>query len=249
MSPVVRAAQRRLRRTLAATRDAVVGRAVEPTIQTIARFDQRWSVFASAVEYVAAEGIAGDIVECGVFTGLSLALLAYAHQQQESGTPRQIVGFDAFEGLPPSTDEHPMWKTGSLGVNAWDHPLLAIGERVTPDATRRLFAACGLPAPRIEVGWFAETLQATVPASYPHIAVLHVDCDLYESTRDVLHGVAPALQDGTMVLFDDWFLFKGNPSKGESRAFAEFLTAHPEWEAVPYRTYGTCGRAFILSHR
>ena len=56
-------------------------------------------------------------------------------------------------------------------------------------------------------------------------------------------------QDGTMVLFDDWFLFKGHPDKGESRAFSEFLTAHREWEAVPYRTYGTCGRAFILSRR
>ena len=45
---------------------------------------------------------------------------------------------------------HLLRKTGSLGVNAWDHPLLAIGERVTPDATRRLFALCGLPEPRIE---------------------------------------------------------------------------------------------------
>ena len=120
---------------------------------------------------------------------------------------------------------------------------------MTPDATRRLFALCGLPEPRIEVGWFADTLRATVPATYLRIAVLHVDCDLYESTRDVLDGVRPALQDGTVVLFDDWFLFKGNPSKGESRAFGEFLAAHDEWDAVPYRTYGTCGRAFILSHR
>jgi O-methyltransferase len=249
MSSVVRTAQRRVRRSLSKARDAVVGRRVETAIDTIARFDPRWPVFASAVDFVATENIPGDIVECGVFTGLSLALFSHAHQRREPGTPRQVVGFDAFEGLPPSTDEHPMWKTGSLGVNAWDHPLLEIGERVTPDATRRLFAACGLPEPRLEVGWFADTLRATVPASIAQIAVLHVDCDLYESTRDVLAGVLPALQDGTMVLFDDWFLFKGNPSKGESRAFGEFLASHHEWEAVPYRTYGTCGRAVILSHR
>jgi len=62
MSPVVRAAQRRLRRTLSKARDAVVGRAVEPTIETIARFDHRWAVFSSAVEFVATEEIAGDII-------------------------------------------------------------------------------------------------------------------------------------------------------------------------------------------
>ena len=102
MSPVVRAAQRRLRRTLSKARDAIVGRAVEPTIETIARFDHRWPVFSSAVEFVATEEIAGDIVECGVFTGMSLALFSYAHQRREPATPRRIVGFDAFEGLPPS---------------------------------------------------------------------------------------------------------------------------------------------------
>jgi len=249
MSPIVRSARRRLRRTLSLARDAVVGRHVEATIETIARLDRRWPVFSSAVEFVAVEGIPGDIVECGVFTGLSLALLAHAHLRREPETPRLIVGFDAFEGLPPSTDEHPMWKTGSLSVNAWDHPLLPIGEPVTPDATRRLFAMCGLPEPRLEVGWFADTLRATVPSSISQIAVLHIDCDLYESACDVLQGVRPALQDGTIVLFDDWFLFKGNPSKGESRAFGEFLAEQSEWDAVPYRTYGTCGRAFILSSR
>ena len=31
----------------------------------------------------------------------------------------------------------------------------------------------------------------------------------------------PALQDGAMVMFDDWFHYRGNPRKGQSRAFSE----------------------------
>src|SRR5207248_7797364 len=78
MSPVVRAAQRRLRRTLSKARDAVVGRAVEPTIETIARFDHRWPAFSSALGFVTTEACAGDSVECGVCTGTSRALLSCA---------------------------------------------------------------------------------------------------------------------------------------------------------------------------
>jgi len=218
----------------------------EPVIARMARTDPRWPMFSSAVEFVNVEGVAGDIVECGVYTGVSLALLAHAQQDQAADIPRRVIGFDAFEGLPPSNDEHPLWVTGAFRTNEWEHPVLAVGERATPDATRRLFDVCGLPAPELKVGWFADTL-ATAPSAA--IAVLHVDCDLYEPAVEVLAGVAPALQDGTMVLFDDWFLFKGNPAKGEARAFSEFLSRHPEWRAVPYRTYGACCRAFILSKR
>ena len=218
----------------------------ESVIERMARADPRWSMFSSALEFANVEGVEGDIVECGVYTGVSLALLAYAQQQQAPVGARRVFGFDAFEGLPPSRDEHPLWVTGAFRTNEWEHPVLAVGERATADATRRLFDVCGLQAPDIRVGWFADTLR-TPPSSA--VAVLHVDCDLYEPAVEILAGVAPALQDGTMVLFDDWFLFKGHQDKGEARAFGEFLAAHPEWQAVPYRTYGACCRAFILSKR
>jgi len=236
--------QSALRRAARTARAAVLDPPREPVIERLERSDSRWPVFRSAIEYINVEGVPGDIVECGVYTGVSLALLAHAQQDQATDLARRIVGFDAFEGLPPSRDAHPLWTAGAFSVNNWEHPVLAIGERATPEATRTLFDLCHLPPPVLEVGWFAQTLRE---APCPAIALLHVDCDLYESTRDVLNGVAPALQDGTIVLFDDWFLFKGHPDKGESRAFSEFLASHPEWQAVPYRTYGICSRAFILS--
>jgi hypothetical protein len=52
-----------------------------------------------------------------------------------------------------------------------------------------------------------------------------------------------------MILFDDWFHYRGNPNRGEARAFREFTSAHPEWEPVHWTGYGTFCNAFILSRR
>jgi len=60
---------------------------------------------------------------------------------------------------------------------------------------------------------------------------------------------ALACERASILLFDDWFHYRGNPRKGESRAFTEFLDAHPEWQAAHYRSYGTFCNAFILTRK
>jgi hypothetical protein len=190
--------------------------------------------------------VPGDIVEAGVFGGLSLAILAKAATFDPKGMARRIVGVDSFDGLPASEDVHPRWTPGDCARIATAHPLAEPNEPVTPDLVRRLFEACELPPPLLYRGRFAEVLPPVVPSVHEAIALLHVDCDLYESARDVFAAVAPALQDGTLVLFDDWFHYKAHPAKGEARAFHEFLSARPEWTAVHWRSYATFGNAFIL---
>ena len=107
--------------------------------------------------------------------------------------------------------------------------------------------ATGASVEKLEV--FAQTIPTAVPSRYPAVALLHLDCDLYESTREALEYASPALQDGAMLMFDDWFHYRANPRKGQARAFSEFLAAHPEWIATSYRTYATFCHAFILSRR
>jgi hypothetical protein len=200
------------------------------------------------MEYVNYEAVPGDIVEFGVFTGISLALLAKAQSFDSKGIERRVGGFDSFRGLPGSDERHARWQVGTCALNHGWHPLLAVGDPVTPDVTRRLFEACGLDAPLLHVGPFAETLPAAFPAVHRQVALAHFDCDLYESTRDALAALAPVLQDGALLLFDDWFHYRGHPGKGEARALSEFLAAHPEWGAVQYQPYATFCNSFIL-HR
>ena len=234
---------------LRAARNLVLGRPRRPLIDAIAIRDPRWNTFVRAAEFVHYERVAGDVLEFGVFGGLSLALLARAVAFEADPGARRVVGFDSFEGLPPSADAHPRWRPGDCGASHGWHPLLAPGAPVTAEATRALFSACRLAPPHLEVGRFADTIHAAIPARYAQAALVHVDCDLYESTRDVLEGLAPALQDGTVLLFDDWFHYRGRPDRGEQRAFAEFLDKHPEWGAAPWGQYATFCQAFILSRR
>jgi hypothetical protein len=219
-----------------------------PLISQLIRGDVRSTTFFDAIEFINFERVEGDIVECGVFGGISLALLAKGATFDSKGMSRKIVGIDSFEGLP-SGEEHARWTAGDCATMHSRHPILPIGARVTPATTLELFTRCELQEPVLHVGRFDRVLPQVIPAQHPAIALLHVDCDLYESSRDVLHGVAPALRDGTIVLFDDWFHYRANPRRGEARAFGEFLAAHPEWEAIEWRTYGPFSKAFILSLR
>jgi hypothetical protein len=215
----------------------------------LSRTDRRFPTFVDAMEYVNYESVAGDVVEFGVFTGISLALLAKAASFDPKGMERRLAGFDSFTGLPDSGEPHARWRPGDCSTSHGWHPMLAAGDPVTPQVTRNLFAACRLPAPVLHVGPFGETLPRAFPAQHPRVALAHFDCDLYESTRDALAALAPSLQDGSILLFDDWFHYKGHPGKGEARAFGEFLAARPEWGAVQYRSYATFCNAFILHRR
>jgi hypothetical protein len=226
-----------------------MGRVDPPVMTQIIRRDPRSQTFMNAIEYVDYEAIQGDVVEFGVFTGLSLAQFAQGHLFDPKGVQRRFIGFDSFDGLPPSVDAHARWQPADCAVNHGWHPLLAVGGRVTADVTRELFAACALPPPILHVGPFADTVRCVVPSAISAIALVHFDCDLYESTLQALEGCAPALQDGAMLMFDDWFHHRGNPRKGQARAFGEFLADHGEWTALPYRTYSTFAQAFVISRQ
>jgi hypothetical protein len=238
-----------LRRAAGRAFRSIAGSARLPIFDRLARADPRWSTFVDAIEYINYEAVPGDIVEFGVFTGISLALLAKAQSFDPKEMTRRVAGFDSFRGLPGSGEPHARWQAGDCASNhAW-HPLLTVGDPVTPDVTRRLFEACGLDAPLLHVGPFADTLPAAFPAVHRQVALAHFDCDLYESTRDALAALAPVLQDGALLLFDDWFHYRGHPEKGEARALNEFLAAHPQWGAAQYQSYATFCNSFILYRR
>ena len=76
-------------------------------------------------------------------------------------------------------------------------------------------------------------------------AIIYIDCDLYESTRDVLNFIKHFVQDGTIICFDDYYNYRGRADMGEQRALAEFLAAHPHVSCRPYMPYSPLGMSFI----
>lgn len=220
-------------------------------IENLIEFDIRHSTFRNATRFVDYELIEGDIFEFGVYTGRSLALLSYYHEINKKSIhkinfQRKVIGFDSFEGLPNSED-HPRWEPKMFSVNHSYHPIIEKGKKVNQEVIFDLFNKCNLPKPDIEAGEFCITLKNTIGTIYKKAALIHIDCDLYESTKTVLFGLNPILQEGTILLFDDWFNFKGNKNKGEQRAFYEFFQKENKWKYIEYQTYATFGKSFIVT--
>jgi len=185
-----------------------------------------------AANFVSSRNIEGDYYEFGLYRGASFAcayheltharrsMLAY-HQAKGLPVPKDLVnstrfyGFDSFEGLPEplNLDKLPShWEIGQFRCS-YDEFLSNISR-----------AGVDLSEVHIIQGLFSSTLNPGVKKTYlmSKASIVHVDCDLYESTLDVLEFIRDLLVDGSVIIFDDWFGFKGNPSYGEQRAFREW---------------------------
>jgi hypothetical protein len=67
-------------------------------------------------------------------------------------------------------------------------------------------------------GWFSDTLPE-YRERIRKIAFIRIDCDLYQSTVDVLDFAFGRLVNGAILYFDDW---THDHRTGETRAFFEF---------------------------
>ena len=146
----------------------------------------------------------GVVCELGVWKGESLRLLA-----RELAPERHLHGFDSFEGLP----------------EAW----------AGPDSAASIFDVKGrLPDVPTNVslhpGWFEDSLPRWKKEHDDPIALLHIDCDLYSSTRTGLDELHERLQPGSLVLFDEYFNYPGW-RQHEYRAFQE----HVAERGIEYR--------------
>lgn len=137
-----------------------------------------------------------------------------------------FVAFDSFEGLPEPAPED-------------RSAIFTAGNLATDEA--RFVTLCrnaGMPADRLLTfkGFYNESLTPVLrdrllPAK---AAVVYVDCDLYASTVTVLEFIVPFLQEGTVIVFDDWNCFRANPNRGERRAWREFQETHPDLRFEPF---------------
>jgi hypothetical protein len=137
----------------------------------------------------------GRWLEFGVHEGVSINHLAQL-------TTAKVWGFDSFEGLPGD------W-TRSLRKG-----LFTTGGRLPEVAGNVVLVK----------GWFSETLPRFVAEEDGFFAsLLHVDCDLYQSAREVLLGLKDHLREGSVIVFDEFQV--GVLPDDEARAFRDFLRA------------------------
>jgi hypothetical protein len=184
---------------------------------------EREAAFDRAFDYLRANAIAGAVVEFGVHRGASLALLA----RRAAG--RDLYGLDTFAGMPaPSEHDSAQFAEGQFGCS-------------TALVRETLAAANVKPErPTLVAGLFADADPIDGP-----VALVHLDCDLYQSAVDGLRLVDPV--DGAVVLIDDWYCHRARPDMGVRRAWSEWLRETGR-SASWFDRYGWHGSAWVV-HR
>jgi hypothetical protein len=80
------------------------------------------------------------------------------------------------------------------------------------------------------------------------IAFAHFDLDYYTPTLKALQGISTSMQTGTILMFDNYFFFRGDSSLGEQRAIREYAK-ESKVDLLDFFTYGWHGKAFIVNVR
>jgi O-methyltransferase len=170
-------------------------------------------------------GVEGDFVECGVWKGGSVMMMALVLKAL-GVTDRNIYLFDTFEGMTPPTNadvDHSgasadalLAKSGRDENHIWAYSPI--------DEVRLNLEKTGYPMERFI--FVRGDVRETIPQQGPDkIAILRLDTDWYESTRHELEGFFPRLEERGVLIIDDYGHWRG-----ASKAVDEYFSA----QAVKY---------------
>jgi len=136
-------------------------------------------------------------LEFGVWTGNTINLCS------EKYPNRLFYGFDSFEGLPED------WREGfPKGYFSLDGNFPRVNSNV-----------------KLIKGLFSDTLDDFLKENREQISFLHIDCDLYSSTKYVLEKLKDRLRAGSIILFDEFYNYPGWED-GEYKAWQEFVNLY-----------------------
>lgn len=197
-----------------------------------------------AMDFVRHNDVQGDYFEFGVYAG---ATFQYAcHAAHDRGMNKmKFHALDSFEGFSEPKG----------------HDDIGLVTKGTRSCSEKQFlrnvknAGVSLSLVTTTKGWFSDTLEGAGREDTDKkfgdkkIAAVWLDADLYEPTISALNYITPRLQDGTVMMFDNWFLFKGHPLRGERRAFDEWREVHPEFIFTQFYHFGWHGTSFIVSKK
>lgn len=146
----------------------------------------------------------GLILEFGVYSGTTINHISSLCDQT-------VYGFDSFEGLPED------WRSG-FEKGTFEVPEL-------PKTNNNV---------TLVKGWFDSTLPVFVQEHSEKVSLLHIDCDLYSSTKCIFDCLKNQIVPGTIIVFDEYFNYPGW-EEGEYKAFQEYIAeSNLSYEYIGY---------------
>lgn len=195
-----------------------------------------------AMDFVRHNTVDGDYFEFGVYAGTTFQ---YAYHAARARGLKQMKfhALDSFEGFSQPKGHDDIGHVVKGGRYCSEKQFLRNIER------------SGVPLSQVTTtkGWFADTLEGEGARTTNQkfggnkIAAVWLDADLYEPTLSALNFLTPRLQDGTVMMLDNWFLFKGHPDRGERKALSEWLKNNPHIILTPFYNFSWHGTSFIVN--
>ena len=158
-------------------------------------------------------GLPGDIVECGVFKGVSFVRWAMFRDLFENSAARKIIGFDTFNEFPEPEYEHDKAKLKTWLANAGS-------KSISRDQLRSVLEYKGITE-GIELvkGNILETISEYLKKNQGlRISLLNLDTDIYEPAAVILDQLYERIVPGGVLILDDYAVFPG-----ENKAVEEFF--------------------------
>jgi len=195
------------------------------------------------VHYLSAiEDVAGDYLEFGVFTGSSFCHSIRCCKQLAKMNPKTLnttfYGFDSFAGFGKLAEEdrHPFYADENFATS-----LSAVHRRV-----QRVVGSIKF---KLIPGFFCDSLKnGASQLGIDKSRIIFIDSDTYASANEALTFCIPTIQEGTFIILDDYFSYRGSESRGVARAFSEFIL-QCGIKARCVFTYGMGGAVYIVSEK
>ena len=154
----------------------------------------------------------GEIVECGVFKGISLMRFATYREILESQFSRKIIGFDAFGKFPD--DVH--METDKKFIANFE---TEAGDGMPKEDLETILLHKDVKNVSLIKGFIPDAFSGYFedkPATL--IALLHIDVDTYEATMACLDHLYERVVKGGIIILDDY-----GQVNGATKAVNEFL--------------------------
>ncbi len=151
------------------------------------------------LDYVTSQNLKdGYIAEFGVWEGWTARFIA------ETIKEKTLYCFSALDGNQEDWDGFE-WSKGSFKI-----------DEIPPLPNNCVFVE----------GYFKDTLPAWIEENKKEFAVMHIDCDTYQSTKEVLDISGPErINSGTLIVFGEYFGYT-NWQDHQYKAWQEFVEKH-----------------------
>ena len=172
---------------------------------------ERIAALKEAVEYIVANQIVGDIVECGVWRGGNV--MAVAKMLAEAGeTDRSMFLYDTYEGMSDPSDKDVAAQSGetaeALLQNEDKYEDRSVWCYASLEDVKENMNKTDYPMERFK--FIQGKVEDTIPQHIPEkISLLRLDTDWYESTKHELIHLFPRLVIGGVLIIDDYGHWEG----------------------------------------